>query len=133
MWGGVVPDLILRDNDGNPVRIIEVVVTSSPSKDKRQKLDRLEKRGVDVVEVVVTEQRDLLGLCWTPSRISFYAGSVDQQADRAIMELAENLSRCSPEVRRRFVEVCQAMTSIESIQPLHPDNPLIDHLRKGDG
>ena len=69
--GGIVPDLILKDGVGNPVRIIEVVVTNPISNEKRRKLDSLEKRGVDCVEVVVKTERDLLNLCWVPSSIAF--------------------------------------------------------------
>ncbi len=64
--GGIVPDLILKDQEGNPVRIIEVIVTAPPTEDKQTKLERLKTRGVDVVEVTVKTERDLLNLCWTP-------------------------------------------------------------------
>ncbi len=69
--GGIVPDLILKDGAGNPVRIIEVVVTNPISSEKRRKLESLEKRGVDCVEIVVKTEKDLLNLCWVPSRIVF--------------------------------------------------------------
>ena len=129
--GGVVPGLILCDGDSNPVRVIDVIVTSPPPDDKRQKLDRLVEGGVDVVEVVVRTRRDLLDLCWIPSRPSFYAGVAYrgcERADEAMLAFMENLVRCSPEVPRRFLELCQAMTSTDSIQPVHPGNPLRDKL-----
>ena len=51
---GVDPDIILRDTDGNPVRLIEVVVTSEPSKSKQVLYEKLVRRGI---EVVVTRLR----------------------------------------------------------------------------
>ena len=69
--GGVVPDLICRDEDGAPVRIIEVIVTNPPSAEKRRKLDTLKKRGVDVIEVKVKTVEDLLNLCWIPAPFEF--------------------------------------------------------------
>ncbi len=44
--GGVVPDHTLLGPENRPVRIIEVIVHSPPTKAKREKLDRLQKRGV---------------------------------------------------------------------------------------
>ena len=47
--GGIVPDLILYGFDDKPYRIIEVVNTSAPTKAKKEKLETLKRRGVDVV------------------------------------------------------------------------------------
>ena len=69
--GGVVPDLICKNDKGEPVRIIEVIVTNPPDEGKRRKLDTLKKRGVDVVEVSVKNTQDLLDLCWIPARFKF--------------------------------------------------------------
>ena len=69
--GGVVPDLICRDDKGTPVRIIEVIVTNPPDAEKQRKLDSLKKRGVDVVEVQVKTVQDLLNLCWIPAPFEF--------------------------------------------------------------
>ena len=69
--GGVVPDLICKDDNGDPVRIIEVIVTSPPDSGKRRKLETLKNRGVDVVEVEVKTVQDLLNLCWTPASFEF--------------------------------------------------------------
>ena len=57
--GGVIPDLILYGADDAPVRIIEVIDTSAPDKAKRDKLDRIARRGVDVVELEVHTDDDL--------------------------------------------------------------------------
>ena len=69
--GGITPDLILKSEDGTPVRIIEVVVTSPPSREKRRKLRMLADRGVDCVEVRISTEADLRNLCWTPSEFKF--------------------------------------------------------------
>ena len=42
-----------------------------------------------------------------------------------MLAFMENLVRCRPEVRR-VLDVCQAMTSIDSVQQVHPENPLRD-------
>ena len=60
--GGVIPDLILYKADDTPVRIIEVIDTSAPTEAKREKLDRLVRRGVDVVEIEVHTTDGLLHL-----------------------------------------------------------------------
>ena len=60
--GGIIPDLILYGVDDAPVRIIEVIDTSAPTEAKREKLDRIVRRGVDVVEVEVHTEADLLRL-----------------------------------------------------------------------
>ena len=69
--GGVVPDLICRDDKAAPVRIIEVIITNPPDAEKRRKLDTLKTRGVDVVEVEVKTVQDLLNLCWIPTPFAF--------------------------------------------------------------
>ena len=69
--GGVVPDLICKNDQAEPVRIIEVIVTNPPDEGKRRKLDTLMKRGVDVVEVEVKTEQDLLNLRWVPSKFKF--------------------------------------------------------------
>lgn len=69
--GGIVPDLIMYGDDDTPVRIVEVVVTSPPTAQKRACLDRLVKRGVDVVEVHVRTEEDMLWLCRRVGDIGF--------------------------------------------------------------
>ena len=60
--GGIVPDLILYKKDGRPHRVIEVINTSVPTPAKRQKLEQLQRRDVDVVEVTVHTEDDLKAL-----------------------------------------------------------------------
>ena len=163
--GGVVPDLILRSKEGTPVRIIEVVVTSPPSEEKRRKIEVLTGRGVDCVEINVRTERDLLNLCWIPSRFKFadlnadsirrarsnmlgegrptalklrngveYQGRISvtrwasTAADKQVMEFMDALLSCSPATRRRFLELCQDLSSMDSLLPIHPLNPLRDKL-----
>lgn len=127
--GGVVPDLMLLDGGGAPVRIVDVV--ESPARgDRRQKLDRLIERGVDVVEVVLRSERDLLDMCWIPWRPSF---SSDRSAAQGsyngrLLDFMHTLVYSSPEMRRHFVELLESISSTESINPIHPENPLRDKV-----
>ena len=57
--GGCIPDLALLDKDLRPVRIIEVIVTSPPTDEKTEKLERLKERGVEVVLVPVRNEEEL--------------------------------------------------------------------------
>ena len=142
--GGIVPDLILYGDKREPVRIIEVIVTSPPSPEKRRKLEQLARRGVDVVYVEVRTERDLFGLvrgnanefAWT-SLVShdvknrgrhdvFYRRQ--RSANNTVRELMHALQACEPEVRREFVELCRQMSSLNALYPLRPDNPLKDTL-----
>ena len=52
-FGGVTPDLAIRDSYGVPIVAIEVVVTNKPTDSKREKIESLRKRGL---QVVVTRQ-----------------------------------------------------------------------------
>ena len=93
--GGIVPDLILKDAEGNPVRIIEVVVTNPINDQKREKIQRLVRRGVDCVEIVVKSEDDLLNLCWIPCEVAF--------ADYDARELDFNpRQQMATGLRRRF-------------------------------
>ena len=143
--GGVVPDLICYNADDKPVRIIEVVVTSPPSNDKQAKLENLRKRGVDVVVVTVRDEKDLPELCWVPSDIRFsswtakdkrsrnyarnsYVRGISMAYDRAVMDLIKDLTGCSPQVRRQFLNVLRALGDLDSLHPIRRDNPLREQL-----
>ena len=143
--GGVVPDLICKDKDGNPVRIIEVIVTNSPTPAKRHKLETLIRRGVDCVEVEVHAEEDLKDLCWVTACFTYatYDGRESlrrkgvsismsegrmQAANRSIGQLITDLIACSPKHRRQLLEVLRGMSSLESIWPIHPKNPLREQL-----
>ena len=135
--GGIVPDLILYNDKREPVRIIEVIVTSHPTPEKQRKLDQLAKRGVDVVLVKVTKSADLFDLVaankpdfkWFIQTGSAEFGSYTSDPNRAVTQLMNALQRCDPKVRRTFVEFCREMGSLESLYPVRPDNPLKGKLR----
>ena len=98
--GGIVPDLILKDAEDNPIRIIEVIVTNPISRQKREKIRRLETRGVECVEITVKTEDDLLNLCWVPCKISF--------ADYDARELERNFrTRRATGLTRRLGEKYQ--------------------------
>ena len=142
--GGVVPDLTLLGPDDRPVRIIEVIVNSPPTKTKREKLDRLQRRGVDVIEVEVSSPDDILNLCWERSFPPFGSkirthwangnGKLRQRMqinmDKEIDSLITSLKNCSPVKRRELSEVLKHLDSVESLAPISPDNPLKEILQR---
>ena len=144
--GGVVPDLICRNDKGDPVRIIEVIVTNPPTTAKREKLETLKRRGVDCVEVEVHTEEDLINLCWIPARFSYVSYDGREQlrrvgvnvsireermktANRSVEQLITDLVACSPKHRRQFMEVLRGLNGLESLWPIHPKNPLREQLR----
>ena len=144
--GGVVPDLTLLGPENRPVRIIEVIVHSPPTKAKRKKLDRLQKRGVEVIEVVVSSPADILNLCWERSLPSFrskirthwangngkYIQRRQQGLDKDVDSLITSLKNCSPSKRRELSEVLKHLDSVESLAPISSANPLTEKLKRGD-
>ena len=65
--GGCIPDLALLDKDLRPVRVIEVVVTSPPTSKKMAKLEQLQNRDVEVVQVPVRNEDELKALVPSPN------------------------------------------------------------------
>ena len=137
--GRIVPDLALfgPEHDSKPVRIIEVVVYSPPDKAKRQKLDALIRRGVDVVEILVKSERDVIDLCWEHSEPTFRVLQRRRKrpfapvsADRSsVRTLINDLRRCSAVERRELFDILNSLDSVESLAPLSPDNPLREKLQ----
>ena len=145
--GGCIPDLALLDKELRPVRVIEVVVTSPPTTAKKEKLDKLQERGVEVVVVPVRNEEELkalsdsesegsgpnwayrwnhkvleqIGIINIPRQQSITRGQLG--ADRQVEELIKALVGCRPEVRRQLVKVLREMDSLESRYPLSPKNP----------
>ena len=132
--GGIAPDLILYDANDRPKRIIEVIVTSPPDASKRQKLQRLKERGVDVVEVAVKTEDDLRDLFPPLRRPNFAANpqgnTVTQRAlaqtnhgaSRTLDELTIALIQATPAARRRFLHVLKAADALNSVYPT-PEMP----------
>ena len=148
--GGIVPDLICRDEEGNPVLIIEVVVTNSPNPAKRQELETLTKRGVDCVEVEVKTEEELKNLCWVPARFNFpsYDGREElhrvevnismrerrmQDANKSVDRLIADLLACSPKHLRQLLKVLRGLGGLESTWRTHPKNPLRGQLKSNSG
>lgn len=144
--GGVIPDLALRGDDGRPNRIIEVIVTSPPDAVKRKKLDTLQSRGIDVVEVNVKNEDDLFALFaplpldirFAPrgskfSRSVEAMGGSQSNSDHKIREVMTALVRCSPEVRREFCQLLQSIGSLDSFHPISRDNPVLGTNADGNG
>ena len=145
--GGCIPDLALLDKDLRPVRVIEVVVTSPPTSEKMAKLEQLQHRGVEVVQVPVRNEDELKALipspndglkpkwayAWNPT-IFDQVGIINiprqqqirrtqQGADGKVQELIHALIGCQPETRRQLVKVLEELDSLESRYPLSPKNP----------
>ncbi len=145
--GGCIPDLALLDKDLRPVRVVEVVVTSPPTGDKMEKLERLMQRGVDVVLIPVRNEEEIKSLVpisndtrkpnwaysWRPwvfdqmGIINYPRQSSIQTAQRTadskITELISALIQCKPETRRQLSRVLEDLDSLEARYPLSPKNP----------
>ena len=130
--GGCIPDLALLDRDLRPVRVIEVVVTSPPTDEKLEKLRRLEERGVQVVMVPVRNEEELKGLVPPDTnfeRINWATGwdlrrsRIYHDYDGPVVNLIHSLIHCTPQVRRRFVQVLAELENLESLYPLSTNNP----------
>ena len=144
--GGVVPDLIMYGVDKTPIRIVEVIVTSPPTKYKRGQLRNLVKRGVDVVEVVVRDPKDLLTLCWTPSTPYYSSRSYTElfsvnrarqeltsgrkeRLERVVNDLTATIQGCSPKARRELYATLRGLGCLDSLFPVRPDNPKAEMLK----
>ena len=145
--GGCIPDLAVLDKDLRPIRVIEVVVTSPPSGEKREKLERLNERGVEVVLVPVRNENELRALVPTATdgkRISWAYGwsptvfeqmgvvniprqrqilKSQREASTTVTALINSLIQCGPETRRKLLQVLQEMENLEARYPLSPNNP----------
>ena len=151
---GFVPDIsLLKDN--RPIRCIEVVVTSPPTDDKRQRFRNL---GVELVQVPVRNEDELralfpptasdkpwfwpkfgrhellfrearrrAGVNWPGTRQHGVLKG-QEEADEGINALMGQLSRCSPEVRRAFVNRLASLGGLSSLYPVRQDNPKYEVL-----
>ena len=142
--GGIVPDLILYGEDASkPLRIIEVVVTSPPDKWKQERLDTLERRGVDVVVVKLRTGQDLMDLCCRESEFRFgsrtpgdyphhangrYHSQRHNELDNRVKQLIEAIRFCSPPLRRQLRDLLNELDTLDSLYPVRPTNPLKDKL-----
>ena len=129
--GGIIPDLILYKEDGRPHRIIEVIDTSPPTPAKRQKIEQLQRRGVDVVEIVVHTKDDLKAL-FPEEPVSGYRGkrlhrlshAPERASEREREQLVEDfigaVQMCTPAMRRRLVAVLNGLDTLESCYPVPP-------------
>ena len=148
--GGYIPDLGLLGKDLRPVRVIEVLVTQAP---KKGKLERLQSRGVDIVQVPVRNEEELKDLvtsvsdgqkprwayrwkAWVFDRMGIinlprrqHIKSSQTQANNKIQELIATLTGCEPEMRRQLTKVLAELDSLESLYPLSPKNPKADTIR----
>lgn len=128
--GGIIPDIALYGEDASrPVRIIEVTVFHPPDDKKRQKMEKLHSRGVDVVEVVIKSEDDLRNLIeftWEPV---FVKTSRTHRADNVVRDFMRTLERCSPTMRRAFKQMLMELDGLDSLYPLSPTNPLSDKVQ----
>ena len=149
--GGYTPDISLLKNS-RPVRCIEVVVTSPVPPHKLEAIQNLgvelvqvpvrnedDLRALTVIESAVAghdswwarfnpdEQtfRDVqakTGVNWRGTR-QYRILERQKQADNTVNALMDDLSRCSPEVRRAFVAKLSNISSLGSLYPIRKDNP----------
>ena len=144
MWvaGGLNPDIRCFGDDGRLKRVIEVTHSSEPSKDRREKWERLKKRGVDVVEIKITDPDSLRYMFWCPAPVEFFPsinvngatskGFRENQRsyDFEVEKLTRALMLCSPKVRRDFLRVLGGLNTVDSLYPLTFDNPLAEKLEQ---
>ena len=138
--GGIEPDLALYNEQHRPVRIIEVVVTNPPDKNKLEKMKILRKRGIDIVVVKVPTPDSLLNLCWIPviprflpdlhvESLRHRTGSdrlnsqMQGRHDAAVAGMIRDLANCSPEMRRKFLDLMASLNSLDSLFPMSGNNP----------
>ncbi len=126
--GGCIPDLALLDANLRPVRVIEVIVTSPPTDEKMEKLERLKERGVEVVLVPVRGEVEVKALVGEQSNVESpnwgpYAPRTQRRADGTVHELIHALTQCSPDTRRQLVRILNELESLDSLYPLSAINP----------
>ncbi len=139
--GGYIPDLALMNADYQPVRVIEVAVTSYCSPEK---VAALTNRGVEVIEVVVRNEQDLRLLCHAPfegskliedgnlkfSQTTRYKSI--KGPDKEIDSLIATIVAASPHKRRELVQVLDELRSLGSLFPLSKKNPKAQLLQNAD-
>ena len=138
VWG-MVPDLLLQDKESRPVRFIEVITTSEPSHDKKQKLARLQERGVETVMVYARNLDDLKQLIhveidrphraptdglYIDSHLRRLDREAQNQSDEWVRSMVLSLQRCPPDLRRLVLELWKELDELESLWPLDQDNPV---------
>ena len=127
--GGVIPDLIIYGDTGNPIRIIEVVNTSPPDRAKREKLDRIERRGCEVVLIEVHTEDDLLHLLKRVTVGRFgrklpvggrndWAELQINQSDGEVDKLIGAIMRCTTHKRQALYEVLKQLPTLDSLYPI---------------
>ena len=145
---GFIPDISMLQ-DARPVRCIEVVVTNPVPPKKVAAIQNLE---VEVIQVPVRNEKELcalvptelkksswwpkysrdetvfrsarskLGVNWRGSK-QYRMLTRQEDADKAILNLMDNLTMCSPELRRAFIAWSQEISSLESLYPIRRNNP----------
>ena len=133
--GGIVPDLILYKEDGRPHRVIEVINTSVPTPAKRQKLEQLQRRDVDVVEVIVHTEDDLKALFPEEPAVGYrrrrlrhfqnngqesYESGNERHVEGLVEDFIKAVQSCTPAMRRRLVAVLKGLDTLESCYPVPP-------------
>ena len=127
--GGIIPDIALYGSDtSKPVRVIEVTVSHPPDAAKRQKMEKLRERDVDVVEIVVKSEDDLRNLVEVTWKPRFVKARKTHRVDDEIEDFIRILELCSPTMRRAFKQMLEELDSLDSLYPLSPTNPLADKL-----
>ena len=133
--GGIVPDLILYKEDGRPHRVIEVINTSVSTPAKRQKLEQLQRRDVDVVEVIVHTEDDLKALFPEEPAVGYrrrrlrhfqnngqesYESGNERHMEGLVEDFIKAVQYCTPAMRRRLVAVLKGPDTLESCYPVPP-------------
>ncbi len=154
---GRIPDISLL-RDSRPIRCIEVVVSNPVPREKAKAIENLgvelfevPVRNEDELRSLFLSAPEQTRPWWAKRdetnerqgetlylddkrrigyRMRGSPASWQAQADKAILDLMDNLHWCSPEVRRAFLACLQDMDSLESLYPIRPDNPKYKSLRQ---
>ena len=121
VWG-MVPDLLLQDKEGRPVRFIEVITTSEPSQEKKRKLAKLQERGVETVMVYARNLEDLkqlihveiarphrapAGGLYMDAHMRRLDREAQNQSDQWVRSMVLSLQECAPHLRRQVLEAVE--------------------------
>ena len=147
---GMVPDIAIYDAEHRPIAVVEVQVTSGPSENKRERLDRL---GVKMIVVPVPSEEALLTMFQPVSTEELFRGinipgdyyghtnllkkrrwrrgtrHLDD-ANNTVSNLILSLKMCDPLLRQELRAVLDELDSIESQYPILPGNPKLATLQQ---
>ena len=121
--GGMYPDLVGMDANGQVKWTVEVVVSHPPDPNS---IARLEREGVKVYVIRVRDEDDLIRLanCYPrpPRRRN--------TANQFISQLIGSLRDCDPRLRREFLGLFSEINQPQMLIPLSKNNPKAETINR---